>query len=84
MDLQVNRWGNSLAVRLPASLVKELSVKEGSVLSTQELGQRLLAIRPSINQAQLEARKKLIESIREMHKSMPITEPVSKDELSRY
>jgi antitoxin MazE len=84
MDLQVNRWGNSLAVRLPAGLARELSVQEGSVLSPQELGQRLLAIGPSIDQAQLEVRRKLIERIREMHKTMPVTKPVSKEELSRY
>jgi antitoxin MazE len=27
--MQVSRWGNSLAVRLPASVVKALELKEG-------------------------------------------------------
>lgn len=27
--MQVARWGNSLAVRLPANLVRELGLKEG-------------------------------------------------------
>ena len=27
--MQVSRWGNSLAVRLPARLVRELGLKEG-------------------------------------------------------
>lgn len=27
--MQVSKWGNSLAVRLPASLIKELGLKEG-------------------------------------------------------
>ncbi len=27
--MQVARWGNSLAVRLPAALVRELGLKEG-------------------------------------------------------
>ena len=31
--MQVSRWGNSLAVRLPKSLVQELSLKEGDQLS---------------------------------------------------
>jgi antitoxin MazE len=84
MDLQVNRWGNSLAVRLPAGLAKALSIKEGSVLSPQELGQRLLAVGTTVDQEQLEARKKLIDHIRQMHKTMPVTQPVSKEELSRY
>ena len=31
--MQVSRWGNSLAVRLPKSLVEELGLKEGDQLS---------------------------------------------------
>jgi antitoxin MazE len=84
MELQINRWGNSLAMRFPAGLAKELSLKEGSSLSPQELGQRLLAVGSSVNQTQLAARRELIEQIRELHKSLPITQPVSKDEMSRY
>lgn len=30
--MQVSRWGNSLAVRLPKALVEELSLKEGDEL----------------------------------------------------
>jgi antitoxin MazE len=29
MTMQVAKWGNSLAVRLPADLVRELGLKEG-------------------------------------------------------
>lgn len=29
MRMHVSKWGNSLAVRLPAALVKELGLKEG-------------------------------------------------------
>ena len=29
MSMQVARWGNSLAVRLPAELVRQLGLKEG-------------------------------------------------------
>lgn len=84
MELQVNRWGNSLAMRLPASLAKELNLHEGSSVSAQELGQRLMAIGSSVVQQQLNARQKVIARIQEMHKSMPTTQPVSKDEMSRY
>jgi antitoxin MazE len=31
--MQVSKWGNSLAVRLPKSLVDELGLKEGDELS---------------------------------------------------
>lgn len=32
LDLSVGRWGNSLAVRLPAELARELGIGEGSTL----------------------------------------------------
>lgn len=31
--MQVARWGNSLAVRLPAELVRELGLKEGDEIT---------------------------------------------------
>jgi antitoxin MazE len=31
--MQVSRWGNSLAVRLPKTLVEQLGLKEGDQLS---------------------------------------------------
>ncbi|MEA2883145.1 MAG: antitoxin MazE [Bradyrhizobium sp.] len=31
--MQVSKWGNSLAVRLPKSLVQELGLKEGDQLN---------------------------------------------------
>ena len=84
MELQVNRWGNSLAVRLPAGLARDIGVNEGSSLSPQELGQRLLALQDVHQKDALLTRKQLLERIRELHKHMPITQPVSKDEMSRY
>jgi antitoxin MazE len=32
--MKVSKWGNSLAIRLPAELVKKLGVKEGDELYT--------------------------------------------------
>ena len=32
VDLNVGRWGNSLAVRLPADLARQLGIAEGSTL----------------------------------------------------
>ena len=34
--MKVSKWGNSLAVRLPAKLVKEFGIKEGDMVE-QEL-----------------------------------------------
>jgi antitoxin MazE len=84
MELQVNRWGNSLALRLPASLAKKLDLHEGSSLSSHELGQKLLAISTTASKQQLLAREAVIAQIHELHKNMPMTKPISKDEMSRY
>lgn len=35
--MKVSRWGNSLAVRLPAALVKELGLKDGDLVSEDML-----------------------------------------------
>jgi len=36
MNIHVGRWGNSLGVRIPGALVKELGLQEGSVLDLQQ------------------------------------------------
>ncbi|SCC95733.1 putative SpoVT/AbrB-like [Thiomonas sp. X19] len=84
MELHIAKWGNSLALRLPAKLARELGVAEGSSLSTQELGQRLLALQEKDAQGVTQTRKALVDALRELHQRMPMTRPVSKDELSRY
>jgi antitoxin MazE len=71
-DLPVARWGNSLAVRIPAKLAKELGVTEGSTLKAEVMG-------PA--RVRLEGKKPMdmatfIARLRELHKTMPVTEPV--------
>ena len=38
MTMQVSKWGNSLAVRLPKALVDELGLKEGDELNVVAAG----------------------------------------------
>jgi antitoxin MazE len=38
--MQVAKWGNSLAVRLPAALVKALDLKEGEDIDLHAVGAR--------------------------------------------
>lgn len=40
MQLTVSRWGNSLAVRIPAEMARELAIEEGAVVecATTEAG----------------------------------------------
>jgi antitoxin MazE len=42
--MQVARWGNSLAVRLPAAVVEALSLKEGDEIEIQVAGSRAFEI----------------------------------------
>ncbi len=39
--MKVAKWGNSLAVRLPAALVRELGLKEGAQIDLLKDGGRL-------------------------------------------
>ncbi len=42
--MQVGKWGNSLAVRLPASLVALLELKEGDEIEIEVAGNRELRV----------------------------------------
>ncbi|QFZ91264.2 AbrB/MazE/SpoVT family DNA-binding domain-containing protein [Synechococcus elongatus] len=43
--MQVSRWGNSLAVRLPAALVEALDLKEGEEIELHLEDSRSFAVR---------------------------------------
>jgi antitoxin MazE len=42
--MRVSKWGNSLAVRLPASVVEALELKEGEEIEIHVLGTRSVEI----------------------------------------
>lgn len=43
--MQVSRWGNSLAVRLPAAVVEALELKEGDEIEIHVAGERAFEVR---------------------------------------
>jgi antitoxin MazE len=43
--MQVSKWGNSLAVRLPAAVVEVLDLKEGDDIQIEVAGARLFAVK---------------------------------------
>jgi len=57
--MQVAKWGNSLAVRLPAKLVKNLDLKVGDTLDLKVLGDRELGVekRPELEELLARVRK---------------------------
>ncbi len=42
--MQVSKWGNSLAVRLPKALVEELKIEEGDELKVVIAKSKMLAV----------------------------------------
>lgn len=46
MELTVSRWGNSLAVRLPAESAKRIGVAEGDMLVAEVLSDGRLILAP--------------------------------------
>lgn len=54
--MQVSKWGNSLAVRLPAAVVEALGLREGDDVVLHALGERQLGIEKAPNAKALLAR----------------------------
>ncbi len=47
MNLQIAKWGNSLAVRIPAYYVRQIGVKEGDQLQAHLSADGALNLRPA-------------------------------------
>jgi antitoxin MazE len=45
MDLQVAKWGNSLALRIPSELVRQLGLREGATVEAHLTVDGTLSIR---------------------------------------
>lgn len=54
--MQVSKWGNSLAVRLPAAVVEALELKEGDDIEIQVADARVFAVRKKGGRDELLAR----------------------------
>ena len=71
MNLNIARWGNSLAVRIPAEYVKAVGIKEGDSVNATLTADGGISIRPAKWD-----RKEFIKMISERRDEMPMTEPV--------
>jgi antitoxin MazE len=47
MNLQIARWGNSLALRIPADYLRRMGVKEGDSLEASLTTEGGLSLRPA-------------------------------------
>ncbi|HEX5934474.1 MAG TPA: AbrB/MazE/SpoVT family DNA-binding domain-containing protein [Pseudorhizobium sp.] len=74
--MQVSKWGNSLAVRLPASVVEALDLKEGDQIQIRAVDARELEI------ARKPTRHELLERLRKFRGRLPDDFVFDRDEAN--
>lgn len=62
----VSKWGNSLAVRIPADVVRELGLKEGDTIDLRRAADGALEI-----VTEQERRRQALETLRKFRGSLP-------------
>ena len=75
--MKVAKWGNSLAIRLPAIVVKALELKEGDDVEVVASGQRSLTVESK------KSRRELIERLRKLEGRMPADFKFDREEAHR-
>ncbi len=65
--MQVSKWGNSLAVRLPVSVVRALELKEGDQIELH------LADRRTLEVSKAPGRRELLRRLRKFRDTLPAT-----------
>jgi antitoxin MazE len=63
--MQVSKWGNSLAIRLPATVVAALELKEGDEIEVRVAGDRTFEV------AREASRERALARIRSFGKKIP-------------
>lgn len=74
--MTVSRWGNSLAVRLPASVVESLGLKEGDEVEIGIVSDR------KFNVGRGNSREKAIETIRRLSRPLPAGFKFDREEIN--
>lgn len=74
--MQVSKWGNSLAIRLPAAVVAALKLKEGDEVDVHVVGERAFDI------ARDRSRERALKRIRGFRKTLPADWKFDRDEAN--
>lgn len=74
MNLQVAKWGNSLALRIPAEVVRSIGIKEGDSVEACLTIDGGLTIRPSTWD-----RKAFARELSDARKAMPMGKSIMDD-----
>jgi antitoxin MazE len=74
--MQISKWGNSLAIRLPAAVVEALDLKEGDEIAIRVAGERAFDIERD------QTRERALERIRSMRRTLPAGWKFDRDEAN--
>ncbi|MDP1682475.1 MAG: AbrB/MazE/SpoVT family DNA-binding domain-containing protein [Burkholderiales bacterium] len=72
MKLQIAKWGNSLAVRLPVECVRAAGLREGDSVEAEITASGEITLTPTTPFD----KAAFLERVRKLRASMPMTEPV--------
>lgn len=72
MELQVGKWGNSLALRLPVALAKRAGLREGSRVQADVTASRELRLVNAGSELKATSRAQLAKELTEMHSKWPM------------
>lgn len=76
VQMQVAKWGNSLAIRIPASVVEALDLKEGDDIAVR------IGAGPSFEIERDDARQKALERIKAFKLKLPPDWKFDRDEAN--
>ena len=63
--MQVSKWGNSLAIRLPAAVVEALGLKDGDQIEIRVAGRRVFEV------SRDQRRERALASLRKLRRPLP-------------
>jgi len=75
--MQVSKWGDSLAVRLPKSLVEKMGLEAGDELTIVDVIERTLVVEKE------DRRKAALENIRSRKWTLPLDYKFDRDEANK-
>jgi antitoxin MazE len=75
-DMQVAKWGNSLAIRIPAAIARALELREGDEVEVHVEGAREFAL------ARKPTREDLLKRLRAMRGRLPADFVFDRDEAN--
>ena len=75
--MQVAKWRNSLAVRLPSAVVEALDLKEGDQIEIRIAGDRVFEV------SRGQSKEKALERLRQLRRPLPPGFAFGRDEANR-